>query len=134
LARPCRAKAESFENLNLSLWNIKSLITRRKLMARKEANSNRTHANGRKSHAIPLKAESETFEKNLPKLLRTSLGKFVIINGQTVLGVRDDYQAALKLGYAKCGTEKPFFVEQIESPELTKRRSCILMARLECIK
>jgi hypothetical protein len=109
---------------------MKTLITRRKLMARKESNSNRNQ----KSQVIPLKTELETFEKNLPKLLRTSMGKFVIINGQTVLGVRGDYQAALKLGYSKCGTKRPFFVEQIESPELTKRRNCILMARLECIK
>jgi len=103
-------------------------------MARKESNPTRTGSNGKNAQVIPLMAELVTFEKNLPKLLRTSMGKFVIINGQTVLGVRNDYQAALKLGYSKCGTKRPFFVEQIESPELTKRRNCILMARLECIK
>lgn len=75
-----------------------------------------------------LQTELETFEQILPKLLKTSLGKFVVINSRKVLGIEPDYPSALKVGYQACGTEKPFFVELIEEPEISDRKCRVLMA------
>jgi len=86
------------------------------------------------ARAFHLQTELETFEQLLPKLLETSAGKFVVINARKVLGIESDYPSALKVGYAACGSETPFFVELIESPEISQRKSRVLMTRLECIK
>ena len=73
--------------------------------------------------AFHLQTELETFEQLLPKLLKTSLGKFVVINSRKALGIESDYPSALKVGYQACGSEKPFFVELIEEPGITKQKN-----------
>ena len=81
-----------------------------------------------------LRAELATFEDHLPALLTSSLGKYVVIKATKILGITEDYQSALRLGYAKCGVDKPFFVEQVEPPAATHRRSRILLTKLESLK
>ncbi len=55
----------------------------------------------------------------------------MVINAWKVLGIEPDYPSALKVGYAACGSETPFFVELIESPEVSQRKNRVLMTRLD---
>lgn len=65
--------------------------------------------------AQPLQKEVETYNSKLPELLG-SLGKFVLISGETVEGIFDTYADALKIGYEKFKLE-PFLVKQIAPAE-----------------
>ena len=81
---------------------------------------------------VSLHEEQATFRNCLPHLLEDAPGKFVVINSRTILGVADDYPQALKLGYSKCGTKRPFLVQRIEGLDVAKRGS-ILLSKLQCV-
>jgi hypothetical protein len=87
-----------------------------------------------KNLVIPLATEMATYERRLPDLLTTAPGKFVVIRSTEILGVANDCKGALKVGHAKCGVDKPFFVEQIEAQEITARRTQLLLTKLECLR
>ena len=59
-----------------------------------------------------LSKELETYEKNKPKLLKDSRGKFALIKGEEVVNVFDTYADAVKVGIDKFGNS-PFLVKQI---------------------
>jgi len=59
-----------------------------------------------------LEKETKTFEKNLPELVKTDMGKFVLIKDEKVVGTFYAVQDALKAGYEKF-KDQPFFVRQI---------------------
>ena len=59
-----------------------------------------------------LDTEVKIFEQKLPELLRTSLGKFVLIKGSQIIGVFVAMEDALNSGYEKF-KEQPFFVREI---------------------
>jgi hypothetical protein len=61
---------------------------------------------------MALEKELEKYKAELPKLME-SIGKYVVICGDEVLGVFNDYEDALNVGYGRCGTG-PFLVKQIE--------------------
>lgn len=58
-----------------------------------------------------LNREIETYNRLLPELL-THQGKYVVIKGDSQLGIYDTYQDALTAGYEKFKLE-PFLVKQI---------------------
>jgi hypothetical protein len=62
--------------------------------------------------AMALERELAKYNAELPRLLE-SIGKYVVICGDEVVGVYNDYEDALTEGYARCGTG-PFLVKQIE--------------------
>jgi hypothetical protein len=64
---------------------------------------------------MALEKEIETYNRELPKLV-DSEGKFVVIQGENVLGVFTSYEDALRIGYEKCGL-KPFLVKKIQTIE-----------------
>lgn len=59
-----------------------------------------------------LEKEMATFKRELPRLLAASEGKFVLIQGDTVLGTFSSYEDALQIGYERVGLE-PFLVKQV---------------------
>jgi len=68
-----------------------------------------------KTQDVDFSVELATYDAHLPELL-VSEGKFVLILGEEVGGVYDDYGAALDAGYEKYGL-KPFLVKQICAAE-----------------
>jgi len=58
-----------------------------------------------------LKKELQVFARNLKTLLADE-GKYVVISEETILGVYDSFEEALKDGYDSCGLT-PFLVKQI---------------------
>jgi hypothetical protein len=65
--------------------------------------------------AEPLQRELDTYHAKLPELL-SSVGKFVLIHGDSVEGVYDTYADALKIGYERFKLQ-PFMVKQIAPSE-----------------
>ena len=65
---------------------------------------------------MALDKELETYQNKLPEL-DAHEGKFVLIQGETVIGIYAAYEDALKAGYEHCGIDKPFLVKQIRSVE-----------------
>jgi hypothetical protein len=63
-----------------------------------------------------LRREIETFRRELPSLLGSAEGKFVLIIGDQVVATYDTYSDALKVGYEKAGVE-PFLVKCVTSEE-----------------
>ena len=61
---------------------------------------------------MALEKELETFRREQPTLLK-SLGKFVLIRGDDVVGIYDTYTDALKVGHDTFGLNS-FLVNQIE--------------------
>lgn len=59
-----------------------------------------------------LKTELETFEAKRQELLARGEGKFVLIQGSSVIGVYDTRADALNIGYEKFGAA-PFLVKEI---------------------
>ena len=64
---------------------------------------------------MALEKENETYQRELPKLM-ASEGKFVVISGDSIVGIFGTYEDALNVGYDKCGTN-PFLVKKIQSVE-----------------
>ena len=63
----------------------------------------------------PLAKEIETYKNKLPEISGDA-GKFVLISDDSIIGMYDSYQDALKAGYDKIGL-KPFLVRRISSVE-----------------
>ena len=59
----------------------------------------------------PLQAEMATYRTKLPQLLDEA-GKFVVIQGERILGTYSAYEDALKAGYQEFKLE-PFLVKKI---------------------
>jgi len=64
---------------------------------------------------MALEKEIETYNRELPKFADQE-GKFIVIQGDAVIGVYVSYEDALKMAYEKCGL-KPFLVKNIQSFE-----------------
>jgi len=60
--------------------------------------------------------ELTTYEREKERLLSASEGKYVVIRGDTIAGVWDTYEDALRAGYRQFGLE-PFLVKQIRRIE-----------------
>jgi len=65
-----------------------------------------------------LDLELKTYEKNKQNLLKSDRGKFVLIEGNLIIGTYDTYDDAIKIGIDKFGS-KPFLVKQILEVEPT---------------
>ncbi len=63
-----------------------------------------------------LKTELETYEREKERLLGESEGKYALIYGDSVVGVWDTYEDALKAGYSQFGLT-PFLVKQVQRME-----------------
>lgn len=63
---------------------------------------------------MALERELATYERLLPTLLDQE-GKFVLIHDETLDGVYDTYEDALKVGYQTLGVDRPFLVKQIQA-------------------
>lgn len=59
-----------------------------------------------------LEKETKYFEKKLPELIPTKVGKFVLIKDERIEGIYDALNDALKSGYEKF-KDQPFLVKQI---------------------
>lgn len=59
-----------------------------------------------------LDTEMETFNKMRPQLIGAALGKYAVIYGRKLIGTFNDYEDALKAGYAEAKLQ-PFLVKQI---------------------
>ena len=64
---------------------------------------------------MTLEVELKTYRNSLQELLADE-GKYVLIQGDEIVGLFDTYADALQSGYDKCGLD-PFLVKQIESNE-----------------
>ena len=64
-----------------------------------------------------LSQEYDTFVRELPELLRTSSGRFVLIRGGLVAGIYDSRDDAESAGYEQFGLESPFLVKRIQRDE-----------------
>jgi hypothetical protein len=64
---------------------------------------------------MALERELQTYREKLPEL-KAHEGKFVLIQGETVVDVFSSYDDAIKQGYAKFKLE-PFLVKRIASIE-----------------
>jgi hypothetical protein len=64
-----------------------------------------------------LKIELETYERLKPQLVAQGEGKYVLIQGTTVVNIWDTYEDALKAGYSQFGIDTPFLVKQISRVE-----------------
>lgn len=59
-----------------------------------------------------LEQEANFFDAKVSELVKTDLGKFVLIKGEQVYGTFEAVVDALKTGYEKF-KDQPFFVRQI---------------------
>jgi len=59
-----------------------------------------------------LDKETDFFEKQLPELSKTNIGKYVLIKGEEIIGIFIAVQDALMIGYQQFKKE-PFLVKQI---------------------
>jgi hypothetical protein len=64
---------------------------------------------------MALEKELETYKKKLPEL-KAHEGKFVLIQGETVVDFYSSYDDALKEGYKRFGLT-PFLVKQVSAVE-----------------
>lgn len=64
---------------------------------------------------MALKKEIETYRRQLPELLANK-GKYVVIHGDEVVGIRESLEEALRLGYERFLTE-PFLAREIRESE-----------------
>ena len=62
--------------------------------------------------ATTLLKETRFFESKLPDLVKSDVGRFVLIKGEELKGVFESQQDAIKAGYELFKGE-PFFVKQI---------------------
>jgi hypothetical protein len=59
-----------------------------------------------------LEKEANIFEQKVPELVKTDMGRFVLIKEDQVIGTYEAIVDALKSGYEKF-KDQPFFVRQI---------------------
>jgi hypothetical protein len=62
-----------------------------------------------------LEKELETLKRELPNLLPNE-GKYVVVAGDSIVGILASYEDALARGYAECGL-KPFMMKRIQAIE-----------------
>jgi hypothetical protein len=68
--------------------------------------------------AIPFSNELQVFQRYRDEWLRSSPGKFVVIQDSVVAeGFFDSYSEALKAGLQKFGVSRSFLVKQVWSTE-----------------
>ncbi len=68
-------------------------------------------------YEMALEKELETYKRELPKLVASGQGKYVLIQDSIVVGVYDTYADAIQEGYGHFGVAKPFLVKQINALE-----------------
>jgi hypothetical protein len=75
-----------------------------------------TMATGKTAESVmPLAAEWATFRRQLPRLLeRGDEGRFALIQGDTLIGVYDTFDAAEEEGYNRFGPEAQFMAQPID--------------------
>lgn len=61
-----------------------------------------------------LDVDIEAFERDLPELLRSSLGKFALYGGAACAGLFDTRDAAFEEAYRRFGPSSPFLVRRVE--------------------
>ncbi len=66
---------------------------------------------------MALEKELETYKRELPNLVTSGSGKYVLIQDSIVVGVYDTYADAIKDGYGRFGVAKTFLVKQINALE-----------------
>lgn len=59
-----------------------------------------------------LEIEAKLFEQKLPELIKSDVGKFVLIKDDQIIGTFEALGDALKKGY-EMFKSKPFYVKQI---------------------
>lgn len=64
---------------------------------------------------MALEKELVTYKEKIEEL-KASMGKYVLIHGDSVAGIFDVYGKALEAGYVKFGLQ-PFLVKKIEKAE-----------------
>jgi hypothetical protein len=64
-----------------------------------------------------LSKEAALFEKMKSYLFREGQGKYVVIQGETLLSFFDTEEKALREGYQKFGADSPFLVRKVTSDE-----------------
>jgi hypothetical protein len=64
---------------------------------------------------VALEKELKTFARELPNLLANE-GKYVVVAGDSIIGIFSAYEDALQAGYEKRGLE-PFLVKKIQAFE-----------------
>jgi hypothetical protein len=64
-----------------------------------------------------LATELETYERELQSLLTNAPGKYVLIQGSTILSKWDTYEDAIQEGYRVCGLNQTFLVKKVEAFE-----------------
>jgi len=64
---------------------------------------------------MPLEKELETYSRKLPEL-KEHEGKFVLIQGDSIVDFFSTYEDAIKAGYQKFKLE-PFLVKQVHTTE-----------------
>ena len=64
---------------------------------------------------MEFEQELDVYRRELPNLIEHE-GKFIVVFGESLIGIFSTYQDALTVGYQKCGL-KPFLVKKIESVE-----------------
>ena len=60
-----------------------------------------------------LEKELEFFKKHKSEYLKTYMGQFVLISGESLLGNYTTQQQAYESGIQKIGLNKPFLVKQV---------------------
>ncbi len=65
---------------------------------------------------MPLEKELETYRSKLPEI-ESSHGKYVLIQGDEIVGFFDTYADAMQRGYKDFGVEKRFLVKLVEGTE-----------------
>ena len=70
-----------------------------------------------------FETEIETFNASLPLLMPGHKNQFVVIKGNRVIAIEEDYHNALSKGYNEFGLDEMFFVREIKhhSPQLITR-------------
>ncbi len=69
--------------------------------------------------AEPLEEELKTYEENKQELLKKANGKYVLIKGDTIIGIFESENDAVRIGIEKFGNVS-FLVKKIEEVEQTQ--------------
>ncbi len=65
---------------------------------------------------MALERETEYYTSHLSEFIDKS-GKYIVIQGENVLGIYDTYTDALQAAYKELGTDATFLVRMIEPQE-----------------
>src|SRR5262245_10578612 len=83
---------------------------------RPEGSTMATTENNAAKPDAPLAAEWATYRRELPRLLESGgAGRFALIQGDTILGIYDTFDAALDVGYDRFGLDTPFMAQPIDA-------------------